>query len=129
MEAVLEVDGTLTTTSPGFTMTSNELGALVADTCGCAVTLEINTESHFTSMPLSVACTLTSAGSFGQAKVLIDATNESSSEQPAGIARAEVFEMGRKEISAARRNTAHMKMCARVRFLTSEFPVVATYKL
>jgi hypothetical protein len=101
----------------------------VANFCCCAVALEIATESHFTSKPLSVACTLTFVGSFGQATVVFDVTDESNSEQPDGMALANVIDTGRNEINAARRKTAHMKMCARVPFLTSDFRTDITYKL
>jgi hypothetical protein len=68
-------------------------------------------------------------GSLGQVKVSADATDESNSEQPDGIALAIVIDTGRKEINAATRKAPHIKMCARVPFLPSDFRVDITYKL
>jgi hypothetical protein len=126
---VLAEAATFTTTSPGFTLTSKESGALVANFCCCAVALEIVTESHFTSKPLSVACTLTFVGSFGQATVVLDATDESNSEQPDGMALAIVIDTGRKENNAATSKAPHIKMCARVPILRLDFRANITYKL
>jgi hypothetical protein len=80
-------------------------------------------------MPLSVACTLTFVGSFGQVKVVADATEESNSEQPDGRALAIVIDTGRKENNAARSKAPHIKMCARMPILTLDFRANITYKL
>jgi hypothetical protein len=58
-----------------------------------------------------------------------DATDESNSEQPDGIALAIVIDTGRKEVNAARSKAPHIKMCARVPILTSVFRANITYKL
>jgi hypothetical protein len=109
-------------------VTSNELGAF-AGICCWAAAREIDTESHFTSMPLSVACTLTFVGLLGQVNATPDPTEESNSEQPDGRALAIVIDTGRKEIIAARSKAAHIKMCARPPILTSDFRPNITYKL
>jgi hypothetical protein len=61
--------------------------------------------------------------------VVLGATGESNSEQPDGTALAIVIDTGRKENNAATSKAPHIKMCARVPILRSDFRTNITYKL
>ena len=60
---------------------------------------------------------------------MLDVTDDSTSEQPDGMALAKVIETGINEINAASSKAPHIRMCARPPFLTSDFRANITYKL